>query len=194
MRDINYISTEPILLVIGAYLIGTSSRVGQVSNRNEIILANFHFRQSNPAQEYDSTCDKELLAIMYALAHFSSLFTGCKFTILTDHNSLNASFKTCDLIEKCTTWKQILDQFDCTIEHLKGDKHVIANAFLTLCLNNSILRSLSDFIPQSAHSILYLQAPTSTFYLSSSTTVPHSASMPPPIESMPPTTRLQLSH
>ena len=89
---------KPIYLVTDASLIGTGTWVGQGPNRNEVTLALLHASKFNPAQENSAIFNKELLAIVDALAHFRSVLTGCKFTVLTDHKALEAFPKQYDLI------------------------------------------------------------------------------------------------
>ena len=122
---------------------------------------------------------------MNALEHFRSVLKGCKFDVLTDHKPLKVFPKQYDLIGNLGRWQQILNQFDCTIEYLKGDKTVIADAFGRVFLNASILCSLSNFIHQAKDPLQHQQAPSSTFSLSSSSTVSPTAPTPLRIDSMP---------
>jgi len=149
VRPINYHFADQIYLVADASLIGTGAWIGQGPTLQTIIPADFHSRKFNPAQEKYSTFDKELLAIVAVLEHFRSELTGCSYIILTDHKPL-VSFPTqYDLTGKQCNWEQIVHQFQCKIQHIGGNKNVIADALSRVFTYPSLVLSLSDLISHS---------------------------------------------
>jgi len=83
------------------------------------------------------------------LEHFRRELTGCSFIILTDHKPL-VSFPTqYDLTRTHCRWQQIIHQSQCKIQHIGGNKNVIADALSRVFINPSLVPSLSDFIPHS---------------------------------------------
>jgi len=153
VRPINYHHADQIYLVTDASLIGTGVWIRQGPTLQTIIPADFHSRKFNPAQENYSTFDKEFLAIVDALEYFRSELTGCSFIILTDYKAL-VSFPTqCGLTGKQCKYQQIIYQFQCKIQHIGGNKNVIADALSRVFINPSLVPSLSDFIPHSIDSL-----------------------------------------
>jgi len=152
VRPINYHFADQIYLVADLSLIGTGAWIGQGPTLQTIIPADFHSRKFNPAEENYSTFDKELLAIVDILEHFRSELTGCSYIILIDHKRL-VSFPTqYNQTRKQCRWQQIIYQFRCKIQHIGGNKNVIADALSRVFINPSLVPSLSDFIPHSIDS------------------------------------------
>jgi len=152
VRPFNYHHADQIYLVADAILIGTGAWIGQGPTLQTIIPADFHSRKFNPAQVIYSTFDKELLAVVDTLEYFRSELTGYSFIILTDHKPL-VSFPTqYDLTRKQGRWQQIIHQFQCKIQHIGGNKNIIADALSRVFINPSLVPSLSDLISHSIDS------------------------------------------
>ena len=65
----------------------SESRTGAVLMQDRHPIA-FESRKLRGSEILYSTYDKEMLAIMHALAKFRQYLVGSKFTVKTDHNSL----------------------------------------------------------------------------------------------------------
>jgi hypothetical protein len=72
--------------------------------------------------------DKEMLAIMHALAKFRQYLVGAKFVVRTDHNSLKYFLEQKDLNERQQKWVSKIQAYDFDIEFVKGKNNVVADA------------------------------------------------------------------
>lgn len=61
-------------------------------------------RQTTPEEQYYSSYDLEILAIVSALQKFRVYLVGIKFKIVTDCNSLRATFQKRDMIPRVVRW------------------------------------------------------------------------------------------
>lgn len=74
-----------------------------------------------------TTTEKELLAIIYALQKCRVYLLGNKVTIRTDHKALTF-LKHCHFVnDRMLRWQLFLQQFNVTIEHIKGSNNKVAD-------------------------------------------------------------------
>jgi hypothetical protein len=72
--------------------------------------------------------EQELLAIVHALKTWRHYLHGRKFTVLTDHHSLQ-HFKTQPMLSgRQTRWKDIIANFDFDIVYIEGKTNTVADA------------------------------------------------------------------
>ncbi|MCO5576503.1 hypothetical protein L7F22_030313 [Adiantum nelumboides] len=72
--------------------------------------------------------EKELLAVIHALTQWRHYLLGADFTVFTDHQSLRYFLSQKQLSEKQMRWANILSQFHFQIDHVQGQKNVVADA------------------------------------------------------------------
>jgi hypothetical protein len=72
--------------------------------------------------------DKEMLAIMHALAKFRQNLVGAKFIVRTDHNSLKYFLDQKDLNERQQKWVSKIQAYEFDIEFFKGKNNVVDDA------------------------------------------------------------------
>ncbi|MCO5580029.1 hypothetical protein L7F22_033895 [Adiantum nelumboides] len=72
--------------------------------------------------------EKELLAVMHALTQWWHYLLGADFTVFSDHQSLRYFLSQKQLSEKQMRWANILSQFHFQIDHVQGQKNVVADA------------------------------------------------------------------
>jgi hypothetical protein len=72
--------------------------------------------------------DKEMLAIMHALAKFRKYLVGARFVVKSDHNSLKYLLEQKDLNERQHKWVSRIQAYDFDIEFVKGKNNVVADA------------------------------------------------------------------
>jgi hypothetical protein len=71
--------------------------------------------------------EQELLAIIHALGSWRHYLAGTKFTVRTDHKSLQF-FKTQPLLSgRQSRWKDVIANFDFDIEYVDGKSNVVAD-------------------------------------------------------------------
>jgi len=88
----------------------------------------FESRKLNKLEHLKSTYDKEMMAIMHALAKWKQYLLGSKFMIPTDHNSLQNLLQPKTLSTEQHKWIEKNDAFDMEKVHKKGKDIVIENA------------------------------------------------------------------
>jgi len=71
---------------------------------------------------------KELLSIVYSLRYFKQYLMGRHFRIRTDHAPLTWLRRTPDLVGQQARWLEIMEEYDFTVEHRPGVRHVNADA------------------------------------------------------------------
>ena len=86
-------------------------------------------KKFSPAQKNYSTIEKELLALILGLQHFS--FYLCPgdgpIVIYSDHNPLRYLSKFREKNQRLTRWSLYLQEFSLEIKHIKGKENVIAD-------------------------------------------------------------------
>lgn len=79
--------------------------------------------------------DKELLAIIHALRKWRPFLLGKKFTVYTDHRSLQHLHTQKNLNNRQRRWIDFLADFDMEIVYKEGKKNVVADALSRVQLN-----------------------------------------------------------
>lgn len=74
-----------------------------------------------------STIEKELLAIVWATKYFRPYLYGTKFTIKTDHRPLVWLSSLKEPNAKLQRWRIRLNEYDFSIEYVKGKENVVAD-------------------------------------------------------------------
>jgi hypothetical protein len=72
--------------------------------------------------------DKEMLAIMHALAKFRQYLVGARFVVKSNHNSLKYLLEQKDLNERQQKWVSKIQAYDFDIEFVKGKNNAVADA------------------------------------------------------------------
>ena len=72
--------------------------------------------------------EKELLAIIQALAKWRTDLLGYTFQVWTDHKTLEHFNEQKDLSRRQARWMEFLSQYDATIHYLPGEKNCAADA------------------------------------------------------------------
>ena len=76
--------------------------------------------------------EKELLAIVHALAKWRSELLGYKFKVWTDHCTLEHFGMQRDLSRRQARWMDFMSQYDATIHYLPGEENCTADALSRL--------------------------------------------------------------
>jgi hypothetical protein len=72
--------------------------------------------------------EKEMLAIMHALAKFRQYLVGARFVVKSDHNNLKYLLEQKDLNERQQKWVSRIQAYDFEIEFVKGKDNMVADA------------------------------------------------------------------
>ena len=84
-------------------------------------------RVLRPAEQRYNTCEKELLAIMYALQRFKVYIYGRKFTLFTDNQAIIFLHKCAITPNRVARWIMEIQQFDLEILHIKRVQNHLAD-------------------------------------------------------------------
>ena len=89
----------------------------------------FYSRKLNSAQKRYTTGEQELLSIVETLKEFRNILLGHKLIVHTDHKNLLYNKLAND---RMIRWRLLLEEYDPTFEHVKGNDNVIADALSRL--------------------------------------------------------------
>ena len=112
----------PFILDTDASDVGTGAVLGQVQDGMERVVAYYSKSLSKEENNYCTT-RKELLAVIRAVKHFRPYLWGKRFTIRTDHASLQWLMKTSQPKGQVARWMETLADFEYVVKHRKGLKH-----------------------------------------------------------------------
>ena len=84
--------------------------------------------QLSQAEKNYPTHEKEMLAIVRALKKFRADLLGTRFTIYTDHRTLECFQGQRDLSRRQARWQEFLAEYDFKIVYVKGGDNTVADA------------------------------------------------------------------
>ncbi|CAH2014093.1 unnamed protein product [Acanthoscelides obtectus] len=121
--------SQPFLITTDAsnYAIGAILSQGKLGSDLPIAYAS---RTLSDSETKYSTTEKELLSIVYAVKYFRPYIFGRKFTIVTDHKSLQWLFSVRDASSKLLRWRLRLEEHDFDIVYRKGKSNTNADFYL----------------------------------------------------------------
>jgi hypothetical protein len=115
--------TQPFVLECDT----SSEGIGAVLMQNRHLIA-FERRKLREPEKLYLIYDKEMLAIMHALAKFRQYLVGGCFVVWTDHNNLRYFLEQWDLNERQQKWVSKVHAYDFDIEYVKGKKNIVVDA------------------------------------------------------------------
>jgi hypothetical protein len=115
--------TQPFVLECDASCVG----IGVVLMQQKHPIA-YESRKLSATERLYPIYDKEMLAIMHALAKFRQYLVGGKFVVKTDHNSLRHFLGQRDLKERQQKWVSKVQAYGFDIEYVKGKNNVVVHA------------------------------------------------------------------
>ena len=86
-------------------------------------------KKFNPAQRNYDTRDREALGIVLALHEWRCYLQGSHFLVNNDHHTLQRLQSQAHLSSRNARWAEFLQEFDCTIQYVKGEDNAAADAF-----------------------------------------------------------------
>lgn len=100
-------------------------------------------RSLNEAERRYPTIEKELLAIVWSVKYFRPYLYGRQFKIQTDHRPLIYLFGMRDPSSRLLKFRLQLEEYNFTIEYLKGSKNAAADALSRITLTSDDLKKIS---------------------------------------------------
>ena len=92
----------------------------------------YESRKMNSAEQNYPTHERELLAVIHALRTWRHYLAGRKFTVVTDHYSLQYLRTQPHLSKRQSRWLDFISEFDFSIVHTPGKSNVVADALSRL--------------------------------------------------------------
>lgn len=118
---------QPFIITVDASNYACGAVLSQNRNQEDLPIY-FASRGFNKAELNKSTIEKELMAIHFAIKQFRPYIFGTKFTVRSDHRPLIYLFNMKDPSSKLTRIRLDLEEYNFTIEYIKGKKNVVADA------------------------------------------------------------------
>ena len=115
--------SQPFVLECDA----SRERIGAVLMQKGQPIA-FESRKLQDVEKLYSIYDKDMLAIMHALAKFRQYLVGNRFVVRTKHNNLRHFLEQKALNERQHKWVSKAQAYDFDIEYVKGKRNVVADA------------------------------------------------------------------
>ncbi|MCO5601812.1 hypothetical protein L7F22_055937 [Adiantum nelumboides] len=126
-------TTGPVLILqdlqksFEVYCDACGRSLGEVLMQEGRVIA-YESRMFSKPEMTAQIYEKELLAVIHALTQWWHYLLGADFTVFTDHQSLRYFLSPKQLSEKQMRWANILSQFHFRIDHVQGQKNVVADA------------------------------------------------------------------
>ena len=112
-----------------ASLFGMGGVLSQIQNGEEKVIA-YASKSFSKSQRRYCTTKRELLAVVYLVGNVFRPYLAPEeeFTVRTDHSSLRWLMNFKDVDGMLGRWLQVLAEFNFTIEHREGKRHLNADA------------------------------------------------------------------
>jgi hypothetical protein len=141
-KPINPDAGDPIWVVCDASASGVGAFYGQGKAWENCRPAGFMSRKFKEAQQNYRVFEMETLAILEALTKWEDKLIGRKFTVITDHWSLEFFSRQRHLSGRQARWAEYLSRFDFEVIYVKGQYNIVAD-----CLS----RYYSSDLPGETH-------------------------------------------
>jgi len=116
----------PIFVRTDASDIGLGAVLVQYFEEKERVIY-FASKSLNEREQKLAACDKECLAIIWAINKFKDFLWGEEFTVMTDNNALTYLKAFHSKSRRLTRWAQEIEEWGCKIVHCSGKKNVVAD-------------------------------------------------------------------
>ncbi|KAL0870576.1 hypothetical protein ABMA27_005541 [Loxostege sticticalis] len=98
----------------------------------------YYSRQTSPEESHFSSYELETLAVIASLMKFRPYVLGLNFTIVTDCNSLRATFQKRDMIPRVARWWSLIQEYDCNIMYRSGQNMIHVDALSRNPVSNEV--------------------------------------------------------
>lgn len=120
--------------------------IGAVLSNNDDRPIAFASRSLNKSELNYATIEKELLAIVWAIKYFRPYLYGRHFKIKTDHKPLIYLFNMKDPSSRLTKFRLLLEEYDFTVEYIKGKENIVADALSRTKITVKDLKEMNECI------------------------------------------------
>ena len=130
--------TKPFVLQTDASDRGAGAVLSQCDSKGEEHPVAYYSRKFLPREERYSTVEKECLAIKLAVTAFRVYLLGRKFSIQTDHRSLEWLDRLKDSNPRLCRWSLGLQPYQYTVVHRPGKANGNADSLSRIATNKSV--------------------------------------------------------
>jgi hypothetical protein len=117
----------PYAIYTDASKLGISSVLTQEGDSGETLIVSTASRVLTPIERRYSTCEQELLAVVYALQKFRIYVVGHPVTVYSDNKAMSF-LRRCNLTSgRVTRWIMQLQEYDLNIVHISGANNFFAD-------------------------------------------------------------------
>lgn len=127
--------TKQFKVTVDASQMGCGAVISQEHDGCDLPIS-FISRTFKKGEINKAIIEKELLAIHFALKTFRHYLYGQKFVVFSDHKPLIYLFKLKNPSSKLMRIKMDLEEFDFTIEYIKGKENVVADALSRISIQD----------------------------------------------------------
>lgn len=132
---------KQFILTTDASQLGCGAVLAQKHGDVELPIA-FASRTFTKGESKKSTIEQELTAIHWAVTYFRPYLYGQKFLIRTDHRPLIYLFSMKDPSSKLTRMRADLEDYDFSIEYIKGKSNTVSDALSRINIDTEYLRNM----------------------------------------------------
>lgn len=123
-------------VTVDASNLGCGAVLSQIDDEGNDRPISFISRTFKKGELNKAIIEKELLAIHFALKSFRHYLYGQNFTVFSDHKPLIYLFKLKNPSSKLMRIKMDLEEFDFSIEYIKGPENVVADALSRISIKD----------------------------------------------------------
>lgn len=119
--------TRQFVVTVDASMKGCGAILSQIHDGNDVPVA-YASKAFSPAESKKAPIEFELIAVHWAIQHFRPYLYGTHFLVRSDHKPLVHLYSLKDPSSRLTRLRLDLEEYNFTIEHIKGTKNVGADA------------------------------------------------------------------
>lgn len=127
--------SQPFLLTVDASKNGCGAVLSQNFEGNDLPIS-YASKAYSPAESRKAPIELELIAINWAIKHYSPYLWGTKFFLQSDHKPLIYLYSLKNPTSRLTRLRLELEEYDFIITHIKGKDNVIADALSRISFND----------------------------------------------------------
>ena len=130
--------SQKFIITVDASKYGTGAILSQLHDNEDLPIA-YASKSFTKGESNKPTIEQELIAIHFAIKHFRPYIYGTNFLVKSDHRPLVYLFGLKDPSSKLTRIRLDLEEYNFTVEHIKGKDNVGADALSRMSnINNSL--------------------------------------------------------
>lgn len=151
---------KQFILQTDASDVGIGATLSQLDEEGSDRPIAYFSRKLLPREVNYATVDRECLAIVDGIRHFSIFLTGVPFTVVTDHHCLRFLDSVKDNGGRRTRWTLALQEYDYTVQHRAGSLNGNADGLSRQAWNHPPEGAEGGVMEQDSYSIKSVPHPS----------------------------------